>query len=54
LFGKELFTPLLALQGDTGGRQVLDQTSVEMLEWENSRIGEDIDTLEDYQRLIGQ
>jgi molybdenum cofactor cytidylyltransferase len=51
LFGKDLFPQLLALEGDTGGRQVLERINLETIEWPDALLGEDINTQADYERL---
>lgn len=56
LFGKELFSELMALQGDSGGRQLLHEPisfPITWLDWEESypRLDLDIDRPEDLQVL---
>jgi molybdenum cofactor cytidylyltransferase len=53
LFGRESFPRLLALSGDAGGRAALDGVRLELVDWADARLGEDIDTVEDYTRLSG-
>ena len=55
LFDRDTFADLRALHGDTGGRAVLNtgRYAIEWLEWEDERLLEDIDTEEDYRRLVG-
>jgi molybdenum cofactor cytidylyltransferase len=52
LFGQELFPMLFELTGDTGGRRVLEQVDVATVDWADEWLGEDIDTLEDYFKLV--
>ncbi len=52
LFDRSTFPELLTLQGDQGGRKLFDRYSPHWIEWEDARLLEDIDTPEDYQRLL--
>jgi molybdenum cofactor cytidylyltransferase len=52
LFDRETFPDLQSLRGDTGGREVFSKHSVRYLTWHDERILLDIDTPEDYRRLI--
>jgi molybdenum cofactor cytidylyltransferase len=52
LFDRVTFPALLALEGDTGGRAVFDRFPPRPLPWEDAAILGDIDTPEDYDRLI--
>lgn len=52
LFDRQAFPDLLALQGDTGGRAVFSKFRVHYLEWLDVRQALDIDTPDDYQRLL--
>ncbi len=54
LFGRSLFPELLGVQGDVGGRAVLRQHPDEAMavEAENELAGVDIDTWQDYVRLL--
>lgn len=54
LFGRELFAQLMELSGDSGGRQVLQGVSVSFVDWPDARLGEDIDTAADYERMRGE
>lgn len=54
LFDRVTFPDLLDLQGDTGGRAVLDRYAVESVEWKDPRLVLDIDTPEDYRRLLDE
>ncbi len=52
LFDRKLFFELRQLSGDQGGRVLFSQYSVSWLEWNQEGINLDIDTYQDYQRLI--
>jgi len=52
LFDRETFPELRALQGDTGGRAVFSKHRVHYVPWHDDRIARDIDTTEDYRRLL--
>jgi len=52
LFDRSVFADLLALQGDTGGRAVFSRHAVTWLPWLDESLLLDIDTWEDYQRLL--
>ena len=52
LFDRATFPGLLALQGDVGGRAVAAHYPITYLEWLDRRLAEDIDTPEDYRRLL--
>lgn len=52
LFDRVTFGDLLALQGDTGGRTVIDRYPTVFLDWEDETILFDVDTNEDYNRLL--
>jgi molybdenum cofactor cytidylyltransferase len=52
LFDRRTFAGLAALQGDTGGRQVMGQWGVDFVDWPDERLLLDIDNLEDYQRAL--
>jgi molybdenum cofactor cytidylyltransferase len=53
-FDKVTFPDLLALEGDIGGRAVIQsgRYRVSWLEWLDAKLLEDIDTLEDYNTLL--
>lgn len=53
LFDRETFPRLLNLEGDAGGRTILQQYPVEYVDWADERLLFDIDTPEDYARLLG-
>jgi len=50
-FPKKAFPVLIKLEGDQGGRTVLNQFPYILLEWLDEDMAEDIDTPEDYTRL---
>ena len=52
LFDRVAFPDLLSLQGDVGGRAVFHKHKVEFLPWHDDALLLDVDTPEDYQRLI--
>lgn len=56
LFARPLFPELMALKGDHGGRAVIGrhQAEVESVEVDSENFFIDIDTPEDYERLIGR
>ena len=53
LFDRIGFDDLMNIQGDTGGRELFSRYPVEWLEWHDSGALLDIDTEDDYQRLLG-
>ena len=52
LFDRSTFADLLALRGDVGGRSIFSKHRVHYLPWHDSRLLLDVDTPEDYRRLI--
>ena len=54
LFDRAVLTDLLTVQGDRGGRAILSSYPVERVDWPDKRILLDVDTPEDYRRLIEQ
>jgi len=52
LFDRRAFPDLLELKGDVGGRGILHKHRVEYLPWHDDRLLLDVDTPEDYQRLV--
>jgi molybdenum cofactor cytidylyltransferase len=52
LFDRSTFSDLLTLEGDTGGRAIFHNHRVEYLPWHDDRLLLDVDTPEQYQRLI--
>lgn len=51
LFDRSTFSELLTLSGNQGGREVFDRYSIQFIDWNDSNILVDIDTLDDYLRL---
>jgi molybdenum cofactor cytidylyltransferase len=51
LFDRDVFPDLSSIEGDTGGRVILDKYSPRTIPWKDARIKADIDTMEDYQKL---
>ena len=52
LFDRAAFPALTAITGDSGGRQVFSKFHVSWLEWNDPNLLLDVDTPEDYQRLL--
>jgi CTP:molybdopterin cytidylyltransferase MocA len=52
LFDRETFQDLRQLEGDVGGRAIFQKYRVEYLPWHDDRLLLDVDTPEQYQRLI--
>jgi len=52
LFDRITFNDLLTLQGDTGGRAIFSKFSPRYLNWYDKRLLLDVDTPEDYQKLM--
>jgi molybdenum cofactor cytidylyltransferase len=52
LFDKRTFPDLLTLQGDVGGRAIFHKHPVEYLPWHDDRLLLDVDTPEQYRRLL--
>ena len=50
-FPRAAFTALEQLQGDEGGRGIINQFPTKLLEWFDEDMASDIDTPEDYARL---
>ncbi len=53
LFDQVCFGELGHIQGDTGGRALFERFPVSWLDSEDERLLFDVDTQEDYQRLLG-
>ena len=53
LFDRRVFTDLLGLQGDAGARTIFAQYPPSPYPWPDERLLFDVDTPEDYQRLLG-
>jgi molybdenum cofactor cytidylyltransferase len=56
LFDRALFPELLAVEGDRGGRQLIvrHQEQVERVEVDDMAVVMDIDTRQDYERMLGR
>lgn len=52
LFDKETFSALMDVEGDRGGRAILNKFQVDWLPWVDGRISLDVDKPRDYKRLI--
>lgn len=52
LFDRQTFDELAMVSGDAGGRQIFSRYRVSYLPWVDARVGLDVDTPEDYQRLL--
>jgi molybdenum cofactor cytidylyltransferase len=52
LFDRKTFTDLQTIRGDTGGRTLFSRYPVDWIDWHDETILLDIDTDEDYQRLL--
>jgi molybdenum cofactor cytidylyltransferase len=52
LFDQITFSDLLSIEGDVGGRAIFHKHPVEYLPWHDDRMLLDVDTPEQYQRLI--
>ena len=53
LFDRTTFPDLMTIEGDTGGRAIFHKHRVEYLPWHDDSLLLDVDTPEQYQRLIG-
>lgn len=53
LFDRTTFPDLMNIEGDTGGRAIFHKYRVEYLPWHDDSLLLDVDTPEQYQRLIG-
>ncbi|HKJ39174.1 MAG TPA: selenium cofactor biosynthesis protein YqeC, partial [Anaerolineales bacterium] len=52
LFDRAAFSDLMTIEGDTGGRAIFHKHRVEYLPWHDESLLLDVDTPEQYQRLI--
>jgi molybdenum cofactor cytidylyltransferase len=52
LFDCSTFSDLLDLSGDTGGRALFSRYTVQWMEWHDASALFDVDTPEDYRRLL--
>lgn len=54
LFDRLTFYDLMSIRGDRGGRDLFSKYSVNWLEWQDANLLLDIDTPEDYRRLLNE
>jgi molybdenum cofactor cytidylyltransferase len=52
LFNRETFAALNRLQGDIGGRNLFSRYPVQWVVWHDGDVLLDVDTAEDYRRLV--
>jgi molybdenum cofactor cytidylyltransferase len=52
LFDRKAFPAFASLAGDVGGRAVIERFPVEWVEWDDPTVLLDVDTQDDYQRLL--
>jgi molybdenum cofactor cytidylyltransferase len=52
LFDRSTFSDLMSLHGDAGGRLVFSRYPITDVLWDDSSLLLDVDTLEDYERLL--
>jgi molybdenum cofactor cytidylyltransferase len=52
LFNHAVFPDLMSLRGDAGGRLVFSRYPIAYVPWNDSNLLLDVDTLEDYERLL--
>ena len=52
LFDRSTFSDFDSIRGDTGGRELFSRYPVSWIEWHDPAVLSDIDTDDDYQRLI--
>lgn len=52
LFDRETFEDLKNIQGDVGGRKIFSRYRVNYVPWVDPRVGMDVDSEEDYQKLL--
>lgn len=53
LFDRKHFDELANLQGEMGGRELLAKYQIERVEFADARMGIDVDTLDEYEKLTG-
>ena len=53
LFDYSVFPDLMSLQGDAGGRLIFSRYPAAYVPWHDPSLLLDVDTLEDYERLLG-
>jgi len=51
LFDRRYFSELSNLQGEEGGREVLAKNPIERVQFADARLGSDVDTLDEYNKL---
>jgi len=54
LFDRMTFNDFYSIRGDTGGRELFSRYPVTWLEWHDPAVLDDIDTDDDYQRLLSE
>ena len=54
LFARSGFAAMLELQGDAGARSLFAQTPPALMEWSDPHLAFDVDTPEDYRRLLDE
>jgi CTP:molybdopterin cytidylyltransferase MocA len=54
LFDRTTFPELMALSGDVGGRAIFSKLPVDYLTWHDQSLLTDVDTLDDYRKLINR
>jgi molybdenum cofactor cytidylyltransferase len=52
MFDRDTFPDLMSIEGDTGGRAIFHKHRIEYLPWHDDRLLLDVDTPEQYQKLI--
>jgi molybdenum cofactor cytidylyltransferase len=52
LFDRDTFQGFASIEGDTGGRALFARHRVSWVQWLDSSLAIDVDTLEDYNRLL--
>ncbi|MDD5368900.1 MAG: nucleotidyltransferase family protein, partial [Anaerolineaceae bacterium] len=52
LFDRDTFPELMKLEGDVGGRAIFARHRVTLVPWDDSKLLLDVDTRQDYQRLL--
>lgn len=52
LFDRATFPDLLSISGDQGGRVLFSRYPIQWVPWHDPAVLQDIDTPEDYQRLL--
>jgi molybdenum cofactor cytidylyltransferase len=51
LFDRSIFKAIRKLEGNEGGRKLFEEYPVTYVEWKDTSILLDVDTMEDYQKL---